>query len=184
MASGPAPHQWIKTATLLAPAIAGVTHFQADGLVDTDLQTLQMRKTQIDQTVFRFVSDSVQFTRGHDIAVGLLISRIQSLLLHASRIGSRLKIMIIGSTDSTGKETANRQLSQERADHVRSLLVAAGIPADFFQAAGKGTRVMRSTEKTEQDKSLNRSVSFQVHLPAHLLDTQLSEEQTQGASRP
>ena len=47
-------------------------------------------------------------------------------------------ITVSGHTDRIGNETANQQLSQQRAEAVRQALVANGIPSETIQAQGYG----------------------------------------------
>lgn len=47
-------------------------------------------------------------------------------------------VTVIGHTDRIGGADANLQLSQQRAETVRALLVADGVPADAIVAVGKG----------------------------------------------
>ena len=49
-------------------------------------------------------------------------------------------IVVIGHTDRVGTLEYNDKLSLERARTVRAALVAAGIPADRIQEAGRGER--------------------------------------------
>jgi outer membrane protein OmpA-like peptidoglycan-associated protein len=165
---------------MLAPAIAGVTHFQTDALIDTDLQAVHTHATHIEQMLLPFEPNSVQLSPDQEQILSQLEDELQRLFLHVGRIGSRVQIVIIGSTDSTGDKTVNLQLSQARADHIRSLLVAAGIPASSLQVRSKETQVLQTAEQTEREKALNRSVTFQVLGP----DVRLDERATKGKPTP
>lgn len=48
-------------------------------------------------------------------------------------------IAVIGHTDDAGTEPGNLTLSLQRAEAVRTALIARGIPADGLRAAGKGS---------------------------------------------
>ncbi|WP_024889230.1 OmpA family protein [Luteimonas huabeiensis] len=47
-------------------------------------------------------------------------------------------VTVIGHTDRIGSDSANQRLSQQRAETVRALLVAHGVPADAVVAVGRG----------------------------------------------
>src|SRR5690606_608356 len=49
-------------------------------------------------------------------------------------------IMVIGHTDTVGGLEYNDRLSRARAERLREMLVALGIPAERIQAAGRGER--------------------------------------------
>jgi outer membrane protein OmpA-like peptidoglycan-associated protein len=49
-------------------------------------------------------------------------------------------VQVIGHTDAVGSNAVNDPLSRQRADVVRSGLVARGVPADRIVASGRGKR--------------------------------------------
>ena len=67
-----------------------------------------------------------------------------------------VQIEVQGYTDVEGPEAANLDLSQRRADAVRSYLVGAGVDADTLSATGFG-----ETTEFGQDLASNRVVRFQ-----------------------
>lgn len=70
-----------------------------------------------------------------------LNSQARSLVREALAIihhKGRADIAIIGHTDRTGSEDANRKLSLARADAVRRLLIAEGIPEDAISVSWHG----------------------------------------------
>jgi len=67
------------------------------------------------------------------------------------------KIRIEGHTDSSGSSALNLKLSQQRADAVKALLVANGIPADQIEAVGMGEDFPIADNSTEAGKAKNRS---------------------------
>ena len=83
-----------------------------------------------------------------------------------SRIDS---LLISGHTDYLGSDAANLQLSRERANTVRTLLVNLGVPSQVIQTEGKGEAVpVVSCAANLPRKSLigclapNRRVTIQV----------------------
>jgi OmpA-OmpF porin, OOP family len=48
-------------------------------------------------------------------------------------------VQILGFTDGVGTTAANQDLSQRRADAVKTVLVQAGVPSSQLQAVGKGS---------------------------------------------
>jgi outer membrane protein OmpA-like peptidoglycan-associated protein len=76
------------------------------------------------------------------------------------------KIMIEGHTDDRGSDTANQQLSQARADAVRSFLVERGMPPDRVQAIGKGESAPLTGNDTSEGRATNRRVEVVVSAQA------------------
>jgi len=75
----------------------------------------------------------------------------------------KVKITIIGHTDSDGKETNNQKLSEQRADSVKSYLNKNfGIELSRMTTQGKGELDPISTNNTEEAKKQNRRVEFKI----------------------
>jgi outer membrane protein OmpA-like peptidoglycan-associated protein len=68
------------------------------------------------------------------------------------------KIRIEGHTDSVGSAVANLDLSQRRADAVRSTLVALGVDAGRITTAGMGEDFPIASNDTEDGRQRNRRV--------------------------
>lgn len=78
------------------------------------------------------------------------------------RQNPRMIIEIGGHTDSTGSPEYNQELSQKRAESVRTYLIANGIAFDRLSVKGYGdTRPMASNE-TPEGRSLNRRTEIKV----------------------
>jgi outer membrane protein OmpA-like peptidoglycan-associated protein len=70
---------------------------------------------------------------------------------------------ISGHTDSAGNEMSNLKLSQARADAIKAYLIYTfKIDAARIEAHGYGSSKPIVEEKTEEDKSLNRRVEFEI----------------------
>ena len=73
-----------------------------------------------------------------------------------------LKLEIDGYTDSTGSPAFNQQLSQERADSVRSFLVSQGVPSTNLVTRGFGEEDPIASNQTASGRQLNRRVELVV----------------------
>lgn len=72
------------------------------------------------------------------------------------------EVMVIGHTDRVGSVAANDALSLKRAEAVQALLVAAGIPADKLEVAGRGEREPLVPTADEVAEPQNRRVEINV----------------------
>jgi outer membrane protein OmpA-like peptidoglycan-associated protein len=68
------------------------------------------------------------------------------------------RIRIVGHTDSSGSAAANKTLSLQRAQSVRSALVAAGVDASRIQVAGAGAADPVASNTTAAGRAKNRRV--------------------------
>ena len=79
-------------------------------------------------------------------------------------------VVIEGYTDSAGSELYNQELSQRRADSVRTYLVARGIHPVRLFAAGKGESAPLAGNESAAGRQQNRRVEITINnLPAAAL---------------
>jgi OOP family OmpA-OmpF porin len=75
---------------------------------------------------------------------------------------SDLRMEIQGHTDNRGKAEYNKNLSQKRAEAVRTYFVTKGIAADRLTAVGYGMDKPIADNKTESGRATNRRTEFQL----------------------
>lgn len=73
---------------------------------------------------------------------------------------SAMKLTIEGHTDSTGSAEHNQVLSQQRAESVKSYLVASGISSGRLTAVGFGASKPVASNSTAMGKAQNRRVEL------------------------
>ena len=73
-----------------------------------------------------------------------------------------IRIEIGGHTDNVGSPEANKQLSLERAEAVKSYLVGNRIPADRIEVEGYGDTKPIADNQTEAGRRVNRRVEMRV----------------------
>jgi OOP family OmpA-OmpF porin len=73
-----------------------------------------------------------------------------------------LRMEIQGHTDNRGKAEYNKNLSQKRADAVRTYFITKGIAADRLTAVGYGLDKPIADNKTESGRATNRRTEFQL----------------------
>lgn len=71
-------------------------------------------------------------------------------------------LTIRGYTDDTGSQMVNNPLSQQRADAVRSQLIAGGVPATTATAVGMGSANPVDPAKTKEARAKNRRVEIEI----------------------
>jgi len=71
-------------------------------------------------------------------------------------------IKIIGYTDSTGSDSYNQQLSEQRANAVKNALVVKGVNASRMTALGMGKANPVADNSTPEGRQLNRRVTIVV----------------------
>ncbi|MCH7761863.1 OmpA family protein, partial [candidate division TA06 bacterium] len=91
--------------------------------------------------------------------------RSYPILDDASRMlrdNSTVKVEIQGHTDSVGESGYNLNLSQARADAVRSYLIGIGISGQRMVARGYGEDMPVASNRTRDGRSENRRIEFLI----------------------
>ncbi len=70
------------------------------------------------------------------------------------------RIQIAGHTDNVGSDAANLQLSQQRANSVRTYLASTGVAAQRMQAVGYGESRPIADNSTDYGRAQNRRVEL------------------------
>lgn len=71
-----------------------------------------------------------------------------------------VKLEMDGYTDATGTATANKKLSQKRAEKVMEYLISKGVAKDRLTATGYGATNFIADNKTEEGRQENRRVEI------------------------
>ena len=71
-------------------------------------------------------------------------------------------ILVQGHTDSVGSDEGNLELSEQRAEAVKTFLVARGVPPDRIRSEGKGESQPLTGNDTPEDRANNRRVEIVV----------------------
>jgi OOP family OmpA-OmpF porin len=88
-----------------------------------------------------------------------LLSRVQE----AIRAFKKPEVVIEGHTDSSGSDTKNQKLSQERAEAVREYLIANGtVPSDQIVAVGYGSTRPLASNATAEGRAINRRIDVLI----------------------
>jgi outer membrane protein OmpA-like peptidoglycan-associated protein len=83
-----------------------------------------------------------------------------NMIVNVLKTNPDLKFEIDGHTDNTGTPAHNLNLSQQRADAVKTQLIAMGIDAARLTTKGFGDTKPLSDNSTQEGKANNRRVEF------------------------
>lgn len=128
-----------------------------DGCPDEKLDLVEVKrdvgKIEIKQRVY--------FDSGRNVIKPVsyrLLNQVAQVLIEAST----MKVVIEGHTDARGAREVNRRLSQDRADAVRTYLVAQGVEPERLAAIGFGEDKPVTTNRTREGRERNRRVEFTI----------------------
>lgn len=84
------------------------------------------------------------------------------VLLSRLRSHPAMSITITGHSDADGDAELNLRLSKERADQLRAILIAKGIPSELIRTVGRGAERPIADNLTSKGKAQNRRVEITI----------------------
>ncbi|MEN9457635.1 MAG: hypothetical protein RL135_202 [Bacteroidota bacterium] len=157
------------------PSVPGLARYQGcpipdtdgDGVNDEEDKCPSIKGTRENngcpelKATYNFDNKKVQFVSGS--AVLTKVSKVElNKVVKALNENPTLKLFVEGHTDASGNDKINNPLSVNRANAVKSYLVAQKIDAARLTAEGFGSTQPISDNKTAKGKALNRRVDFKV----------------------
>ncbi len=122
------------------------------------LRVVAAAQSTVDQAL---ANRSIEFEPGSAVLrpAGVLIVHEMAQALRQVRAP---RVALIGHTDALGGRAANVSLSLARAQAVRDLLVARGVPADSLSVSGMGPDQPVASNASEAGRARNRRIEFRV----------------------
>jgi OOP family OmpA-OmpF porin len=162
-AYGAAPHHWIERARALVRTLPpGSPELDLASLKDPEMAEYERVRSAVQSHVIYFDHNVPKPAGGQDAEMDALAGDLLELERVAREMRVIARVTITGHADSTGKDTPNLALSTGRAEVVRSMLKARGVDPDLLAVRGAGPLEPLKAEATDEDRSINRRVSFTV----------------------
>ncbi|MDB5103234.1 MAG: OmpA family protein [Fibrobacteres bacterium] len=145
-----------------------ITQFDTVTVVRNDtvrvpvLDTLNYRAQQDPNVIFGFgkvTFPSIQFMTGSD-ELDRSSFKILNDIAQSMKNFPDVNLQVLGFTDNTGTEAANRSVSSRRAESVVDYLVNQGLSATRLQPIGMGPENPVGSNRTASGRLLNRRVEF------------------------
>jgi OOP family OmpA-OmpF porin len=164
-ATGHAPRRWIDKARNLASMLPpGSAQLDLSALGDVQSGELDRLREAIQALPVFFGYGDALPVPGQEPIIAGLAADLKELAAVSQKLGVRVRVTVIGHADSTGRDAPNLGLSLARAEAVRSLLRKQGVDPELLAVRGAGPLEPLAPGATEQDRSLNRRVSFTVSI--------------------
>ena len=127
---------------------------EIDAIPDADVQ-------RRDDSLIVMLPGDVLFDTGSSALAPGAYERLRSLAASLNRYPDT-NIVVKGHTDSTGAESYNLKLSEERAENVRKYLVAEGVSPSRVTAIGFGEAYPLVSNDTSSGRQQNRRVELEI----------------------
>jgi outer membrane protein OmpA-like peptidoglycan-associated protein len=107
------------------------------------------------------LNDAILFAVG-SAELGATDQGVLDVLVAVATSDPNSTMTIVGHTDSTGDPVANLELSLERANALRDVLVGAGIPLERLRVEGAGDTDPLGDNATAEGRALNRRIEVEL----------------------
>jgi OOP family OmpA-OmpF porin len=167
IASGSAPHRWIKRFRQQAAAVDGISNYDDSRLQDDEMMQLVSAIAALEQ-------QSVNFKKGESIlypnqkeSLMTVVSILKEMQRLYRSMEETVHVTIIGQADASGRQAYNLQISQRRADAVLGFLTNHGIDPYYIRTLGTGAKSRLKTLQKRETRDIYRSVTFKAFIEAN-----------------
>jgi OOP family OmpA-OmpF porin len=129
-----------------------------DYVIQNGLRVSNAGQSVLDQTLANRV---VEFERSSALLTDSGKTILDEMTAAMGKV-SMTKVEVIGHTDDRGKPERNADLSRERAESVKTYLVAKGISPTLIVASGMGADQPIVPNTTSEGRKRNRRIEFRV----------------------
>lgn len=157
-ATGSPPIDWVHEASRIAPALGGVTRFDATA---TLRPAIDRALASIGARAILFAKGSAALEDANPLAP--IVDDVRQLGALAAEAGLRYRLVAVGHTDADGPDDANLPLSLARAQVVAEAIRAAASPAIDVEARGVGSTDPAMPGQDEAANRRNRRVTVQAN---------------------
>ncbi len=112
------------------------------------------------------LSGSVVFASNKAVLLPAAQSQLNQVAESLMSTSKNRKLIVEGHTDSRGSAAYNKELSQRRAESVRSYLISRGYPAELIEARGIGKDRPIADNASPEGRANNRRVEIIVQQEA------------------
>lgn len=107
------------------------------------------------------VLNGIQFASSSDKLLDNSFAHLDDVA-RAMHAQPSMRVEIAGHTDASGPAAMNQNLSERRAESVRTYLLKQGVPATRMEARGYGENFPVTSNETPEGRAQNRRVEFRI----------------------
>lgn len=158
-AAGPATAETVETSS--GSMLDNLEKDMQQAVASSDMVTLQREGDLLTVTL----KGDAAFDTGSTAVKAELDPEISQIAQVLNRYPAAL-ITIEGHADSSGQPEANMNLSKQRAESIRNLLIHLGLSPRWIGVAGLGDTKPLASNDTEDGRRKNRRVEIKISMPA------------------
>lgn len=154
---------WVTEARRRVELLPEVESLDLSRVFDPAQSALSEALRKVESVVLYF-GETTRLNPGQDEVISELVSELKRLREAAVRAGRSCRVTVVGHTDRKGTAEYNRRLGVQRAEEVRVMLEARGVPAGWLRTEGVGASQPARAGMTLAEETLNRRVTMQVRV--------------------
>lgn len=143
----------------VAGAAIGNYMDQQEAALRQQMQGTGVEVTRQDNNIVLTMPDAITFDFGQAGVKPQFYGVLNNLATTLNQF-PETRVQIAGHTDNVGSDTANLQLSQQRANSVRSYMASNGVNPQRMQAVGYGESRPIADNSTDYGRAQNRRVEI------------------------
>ncbi|OQX06522.1 MAG: cell envelope biogenesis protein OmpA [Thiothrix lacustris] len=141
----------------LAGAAIGNYMDQQEAALRQNMQGTGVEVTRQDNNIVLTMPDAITFDNAQSGVKPQFYGVLNNLASTLSQF-PETRVQIAGHTDNVGSDASNLQLSQQRANSVRTYLASTGVAAQRMQAVGYGESRPIADNSSDYGRAQNRRV--------------------------
>ncbi|MBT3193872.1 MAG: hypothetical protein HN341_15110 [Verrucomicrobia bacterium] len=162
VATGSAPHSWIRDAMIIARCLPGITALDASLLVDEDEQAQEQLRYKIERTLIVCRLGTAIPATGQESVIEELVSAINALHATALKLDTDVTIAVTGESDGSTTGGVRLALAKRRAAAFTDALVNRGVPARLLVQETSTTKEKAEGVAGAVGFSRKRGIAFRV----------------------
>jgi len=166
IATGSAPHDWIREASIIARCLPGITVLKTDHLVDEDKEDLDRLRYEVERVLIICSAGGTTPASGQDTVIDRLVSTIRALHARALKLNTDLAIAVVGESDAALTGGRRQLLASQRADAFAGTLEERGVPPRILLRETSTATARSEGFADAVGFSRRRGITFQVRTVA------------------
>lgn len=159
--TGSASHSWISEARIVTRSIAGVSGFNAEALVDSDMEKFKSLEPLFDNYIFYYLVNNHDLWPGQEPKFKEFVDSVSQFKKVARSIGGGYHIEIRGHVLSTGNKEVDLKASEAIANRFYSKLKSQNVDMQLLKKCGMGGKPSHLIKKSDSHKRESH-VSFKI----------------------
>lgn len=130
--------------------------------VDEDISNTSQTPKQIQSIINEILAENKIVFKRRSVKITKESNSTVEKIAEILKENNTLIVEVAGHTDSRGKASLNKRISQDRANSVRKILISLGVEKDRLKAVGYGEKFPVAKDDKDGLSAINRRVEINI----------------------